>query len=75
MKQFGFDEMEVLNFKQEPSQLQGFMILIIDYCINNNIGFYDGENVGLAAGLQLKVEKSKGCNVDEDGETLKLSFL
>ena len=51
------------------------MILIIDYCINNNIGFHEGEIVGLAAGLQLKVEKSKGCNVDEDGETLKLSFL
>ena len=48
---------------------------IIDYCINNNIGFHEGEIVGLAAGLQLKVEKSKGCNVDEDGETLKLSFL
>ena len=43
--------------------------------INNNIGFHEGEIVGLAAGLQLKVEKSKGCNVDEDGETLKLSFL
>ena len=75
MKQFGFEEMEIMHSQQEPKQLQAFMLLLIDYCINNNIGFHDGEVVGLTAGIQLRVEKSKGFNVDEDGETLKLFIL
>ena len=47
----------------------------LDYCINNDIGFHDGETVGLTVSVQIKVEKSKGYNVDEDGETLKISVI
>lgn len=74
MKCFGFEEMEIINSTMKPSELQGFMLLIADYCINNNIGFHDGEKVGFVAGIQIEVEKSKGFNVDEDGETLKLKI-
>ena len=50
------------------------MLYIIDYCINQNVSFHDGEEVGLSAGLKAKIVKSKGFNVDMDGETLKISF-
>lgn len=72
MKCFGFDEMEIIGANKKPSELQGLMLLLADYCIGNDIGFHDGETVGLIAGLQIQVEKSKGYNVDEEGETLKL---
>lgn len=75
MKQFGFDEMEIINSDKKPSELQGFMLLLVDYCISNDIGFHDGESVGLTASVQLKIEKSKGYNVNEDGETLKLNIM
>lgn len=75
MRCFGFDEMEILNSKRKPSELQGFTYLLADYCINNDIGFHDGETVGLTASVQLNVVKSKGCNVNPDGETLKITFV
>lgn len=45
MKCFGFDEMEIVNLKQEPSELQENLYLLIEYCINNNVGFHDGETL------------------------------
>ena len=75
MKCFGFDEMEIISSDKKVSEIQELMILLVDYCINNDIGFHDGETVGLTASVHLKVEKSKGYNVDVDGETLKLSVI
>ena len=72
MKNFGFDEMEIENLDKQPSEVYGFMLLLVEYCISNDISFHDGETVGLAAGLQVRIKKSKGYNVDEDGETLKI---
>lgn len=72
MKSFGFDEMEMIGVDQEPSELQNLMFVLADYCINNNITFHDGETVGLAAGMKFQIEKSKGVNVDTEGETLKI---
>lgn len=75
MKCFGFDEMEIVGSNKKPSELQGFVYLLVDYCIKNNVGFHDGETVALTASVQLLVEKSKGFNVDEDGETLKINLV
>lgn len=74
MKHFGFDEMEIINVKKEPSAVQGFLLILIDYCLNNDISFHDGETVGLAANVQLQVTRSKGINVEEEGETLKITM-
>lgn len=72
MKQFGLSEMELFDQPYDFQEIQSYLMLLIDYCINNDVTFHDGETVGLAPGLTLKVEKSKGKNVDIDGETLKL---
>ena len=75
MKCFGFDELEMVNVQgRQPSEIHSMMLYIIDYCINQNVSFHDGEEVGLSAGLKAKIVKSKGFNVDMDGETLKISF-
>lgn len=75
MKNFGFDEMELLDSKMELQNLQGFMLLLVEYCLKNDISFHDEETVALSASMHLKVKKSKGYNVDEDAETLKLQML
>lgn len=38
-------KMEIVNSKQEPSELQENLYLLIEYCINNNVGFRDGETL------------------------------
>lgn len=75
MGHFGFDEMELLSSKQQLSEIVGFMLILVEYCINNNIAFHDKETVALSASTQLRIEKSKGCNVNESGETLKICLL
>lgn len=75
MKCFGLDELEVVQSDMQPSQLHGLMLMIVDYCISNDVGFHDGETVALSASEQIMLEKSKGYNVDEEGETLKITFL
>jgi hypothetical protein len=67
--------MEIIHSGKKPSELQELMLILVDYCINNDIGFHDGETVGLTVSVQIKVEKTKGYNVDEDGETLKISVI
>lgn len=74
MEHFGLDELELVKCKREPSEIQGLMLILVNYCISNDITFRDGETVGLAADLQLKIEKSKGFNTNTEGETLKISF-
>ena len=75
MKSFGFDELEMINIQgKQPSEIHSMMLFIVDYCINQNVSFHDGEEVGLTAGVKAKIEKSKGFNVDMEGETLKISF-
>lgn len=72
MKNFGFDELEIVGIQKNPNELHNIMLYIIDYCINNDISFNDGQTFGLTPGVNVEVKKSKGFNVDEDGETLKL---
>lgn len=72
MKNFGFDELEMIEVQKEPGNVHNILLSIVDYCINNDIAFRDGQIVGLTAGVNIEIKKSKGFNVDEKGETLKL---
>lgn len=73
MKCFGFDEMEIVKMEQKPSELQNLLFSLVNYCINNDVAFRDGETMSLTTSMQLKIKKSKGINVDPDGETMKLT--
>lgn len=75
MKTFGFDELEMVNVQnKQASEIHSIMLFIVDYCINQDISFHDGEEVGLTAGVKAKIVKSKGVNVDMEGETLKITI-
>ncbi len=74
MKNFGFDELEITETQKAPGDIHNMMLSLVDYCINNDISFRDGQSVGVSVGVTIEVNKSKGYNVDMDGETLKLTI-
>ena len=71
MRSFGHDEMEFVDYDMQPGDLFKFMLVLVEYCINNGMSFRDGETAALTAGLTVQIEKSPGCNVAQEGETIK----
>lgn len=69
---FGKDEMEIVNSKQQPSEIRDMLINITEYVISEDVYLHDGETIGLTPTQRLKIVKSEGVNVE--GESLKILF-
>jgi hypothetical protein len=72
LKEFGFNELEILNSSHSVEDIQGMLFNISHYIIQGNVTLHDGETIGLTADQKIKIRKSKGVQVD--GITLKLEY-
>ena len=72
MRNFGYDEMEVLNSSAEPMELLDFLTSIANYVILEDEILQDGETIGFTADQQLAITKSKGFAVE--GDSLKIEY-
>ena len=72
MRNFGYDEMEVLNSSVEPMELLDFLTSIAYYVILEDEILQDGEAIGFSADQQLAITKSKGVAVE--GDSLKIEY-
>ena len=72
MRNFGYDEMEVLNSGAEPMELLDFLTSIANYVITDDVILQDGETIGFTAEQKCAITKSKGVAVE--GDSLKIEF-
>ena len=72
MRNFGYDEMEVLNSSAEPMELLEFLTSIANYVITEDVILEDGETIGFTAEQQLPITKSRGVAVE--GDSLKIKY-
>ena len=69
---FGFDEIEVLDSKETPGNVYGFLIDISTYVIESNIVLRDGETIGFSQDQKLSITRSKGVAIE--GDSIKIGF-
>lgn len=67
---FGKYEIEVLNSKQQASEILEFLFDITDYYVNQDVVFQDGETLGRTADEKFQLELSAGVAVEV--ESLKI---
>ena len=72
MRDFGYDEIEVLNSSAEPIELLDFLTSIANYVITEDVILQDGETIGFTADQKLPITKSKGVAVE--GDSLKIEY-
>ena len=72
LKEFGFDEMEVLNSSHSKEEIHEMLFNLSHYVILGNVTLGDGETLGLSAEQKLKLTKSKGVQLE--GRTLKVEY-
>ncbi|PZR16852.1 MAG: hypothetical protein DI539_17500 [Flavobacterium psychrophilum] len=72
LKEFGFNEIEILNSSYPVEDIQGMLFNISHYIIQGNVTLNDGETIGLTEDQKIKIKKSKGVQLD--GTTLKLEY-
>ena len=70
LKQFGKQEIEILNSDMKPDEIFDFIRSIVAYIIEGDVTLNDGETVGFSAEQKIKIKASKGIYVE--GESLKL---
>jgi hypothetical protein len=72
LKEFGYDELEILNSSNPIEEIQSMLFNISHYIIQGNVELNDGETIGLTEDQKIKIEKSQGVQVE--GTTLKLLY-
>ena len=72
MRNFGYDEMEVLNSSAEPMELLDFLTSIANYVITEEVILQDGETIGFTAEQKCAITKSQGVAVE--GDSLKIEY-
>ena len=72
MRNFGYDEMEVLNSSAEPMELLDFLTSIANYVILEDVILQDGETIGFTVDQKCAITKSKGFAVE--GDSLKIEY-
>lgn len=72
MKEFGKQEIEIINSSISRSELHDFISLVINYILSNDVNLKDGETIGLTAEQKIKITESKAVYLD--GKTLKLEL-
>lgn len=72
MKQFGKDEMEVLNANGQPSDVRNFLLNLVSYVLESNVTLKDGETIGFSEDDKHTISRSEGVSLP--GMTLKISY-
>lgn len=72
MRNFGYDEMEVLDSSVEPIELLEFLTSTANYVITEDVILQDGETIGFTADQKLPITKSQGVAVE--GDSLKIEY-
>ena len=72
MRDFGYDEVEVLDSSAEPVELLDFLTSIASYVITEDVILQDGETIGFTAEQKLPITKSRGVAVE--GDSLKIDY-
>jgi hypothetical protein len=72
LKDFGKEELEVLDSSMEQMDLYDFLLSIVDYIIGQDVVLKGGETIGFSADQKIKIAASKGQFLE--GQTLKLEL-
>lgn len=72
MRNFGYDEMEVLDSSAGPEDLLDFLNSIASLVISEDVILEDGETIGFLEDQQLPITKSQGVAVE--GDSLKIGY-
>jgi len=72
LKEFGFDEMEIINSNHSKEEIHEMLFNLSHYVIQTNATLKDGETVGLTQEQKLKLTKSEGVQLE--GTTLKIEY-
>ncbi|MCH5204228.1 MAG: DUF4261 domain-containing protein [Oscillospiraceae bacterium] len=72
MRNFGYDEMEVLDSGAEPIELLDLLTGIANYVITEDVILNEGETIGFTAEQKLPITKSRGVAVE--GDSLKIEY-
>ncbi len=72
LKEFGFDEMEIINSDHSKEEIQEMLFNLSHYVIQDDVTLKDGETVGLTEEQKLKLTRTKGVQLE--GTTLKIEY-
>jgi hypothetical protein len=72
LKEFGFDELEILNSHHSIQEIQEMLFNISHYVILSNVTLEDGETIGVTVEQKIRIVRSKGVQLE--GTTLKLEY-
>ncbi|MFD1886682.1 DUF4261 domain-containing protein [Paenibacillus wenxiniae] len=72
LKNFGKDEMEIIDSKQDLGDVFELMLNITTYVVGSNVVLSDGETLGYSAEHKLPLVRSKGVAVE--GDSIKIGY-
>lgn len=72
MRDFGYDEMEIIDSSVDSQELFEFISDIANYVISEEVILRDGETIGFSEDQKLPISKSAGVAVE--GESLKIVY-
>ncbi|WP_411347964.1 DUF4261 domain-containing protein [Paenibacillus sp. WLX2291] len=72
LKNFGKDELEIIDSKQSIEDVFEFTLNIISYVVGSNVVLHDGETLGYSEDQKLSLTKSPA--VAMEGESIKIGF-
>jgi hypothetical protein len=72
LREFGFDEIEILNSQKTTDEVLALLFNISHYVIQNNIEIKPGDTFGITKDMRVKVSKSTGVQLE--GKTLKIEY-
>lgn len=72
LRNFGYDEIEVIDSSANAQEVGNLLTDIANYVIMQNVVLRDGETIGFSEGQKLPIRKSAGVAIQ--GETLKIEF-
>lgn len=72
LKNFGYREIEILDSKQSPGDVYGFLCSVSEYVLAYDVMLRDNETIGFSAEQKLPIRLSVGKAVE--GQSLKIGF-
>lgn len=72
MKEFGKDEIEIIDSTMAMGELHGFLVDALHYILASDVTLNNGETIGLSEEQKIKITKSKAVYLD--GESLKFEM-
>lgn len=72
MRQFGKEEMEILDADGKPAEVRDLLVRFASYVLENNVELRDGDTIGFSKDDRHTITSSEG--VGQTGTTLKISY-